>query len=89
MIDQLLKLRGSGYSVELVETKLKRAMELANKAGARFTLIIGENEMAAVQAKRIILCRGYFVLPARRGRRWYCTAVCGKPTHATIPRKNR
>jgi histidyl-tRNA synthetase len=39
--------RRAGYSVELVEAKLKRAMELANKAGARFTLIIGEDEMAA------------------------------------------
>ena len=32
--------------VELVEAKLKRAMELANKLGARHTLIVGENEMA-------------------------------------------
>jgi histidyl-tRNA synthetase len=40
-------LRRAGYSVELVEAKLKRAMELANKAGARFTLIIGDNEMSA------------------------------------------
>ena len=40
-------LRRSGLSVELVEAKLKRAMELANKLGARFVLIIGENEMAA------------------------------------------
>jgi histidyl-tRNA synthetase len=39
--------RRAGHSVELVETKLKRAMELANKAGARFTLIIGDDEMAA------------------------------------------
>ncbi len=38
--------RASGLSVELVEAKLKRAMELANKLGARYTLIIGENEMA-------------------------------------------
>ena len=29
------------------EGKLKRAMELANKLGARFTLIVGDNEMAA------------------------------------------
>ena len=29
------------------EGKLKRAMELANKLGARFALIVGENEMAA------------------------------------------
>ena len=40
-------LRRNGFSVELVEGKLKRAMELANKLGARFTLIVGENEMAA------------------------------------------
>jgi histidyl-tRNA synthetase len=40
-------LRRNGFSVELVEGKLKRAMELANKFGARFTLILGENEMAA------------------------------------------
>jgi len=39
--------RRDGYAVELVEGKLKRAMELANKAGARFTLIIGDNEMIA------------------------------------------
>jgi histidyl-tRNA synthetase len=38
--------RAAGVSVELVEGKLKRAMELANKLGARFTLIVGENEMA-------------------------------------------
>ena len=29
-----------------MEGKLKRAMELANKLGARFTLIIGDNEIA-------------------------------------------
>jgi histidyl-tRNA synthetase len=39
--------RRDGYSVELVEARLKRAMELANKAGARFTLIIGDDEMDA------------------------------------------
>src|SRR6516162_5928951 len=33
-------LRASGVSVELVEAKLKRAMELANKLGARFVLIL-------------------------------------------------
>jgi histidyl-tRNA synthetase len=38
--------RSAGHSVELVEGKLKRAMELANKLNARFTLIVGENEMA-------------------------------------------
>jgi len=39
--------RRAGFSVELVEGKLKRVMELANKLGARYTLIVGENEMAA------------------------------------------
>jgi histidyl-tRNA synthetase len=39
--------RRAGLSVELVEAKLKRAMELANKMGARFVLILGEDEMAA------------------------------------------
>jgi histidyl-tRNA synthetase len=39
-------LRASGVSVEVVEGKLKRAMELANKFGAKFTLIVGDNEMA-------------------------------------------
>ncbi len=39
--------RQAGLSVEIVEARLKRAMELANKLGARFTLIIGENEMGA------------------------------------------
>jgi histidyl-tRNA synthetase len=39
--------RKSGLSVELAEGKLKRVMELANKLGARFALIVGENEMAA------------------------------------------
>jgi len=40
-------LRKSGHSVELTEGKLKRIIELANKQGARFTLIVGDNEMAA------------------------------------------
>ena len=39
--------RRAGFSVELVEGKLKRVMELANKLGARFALIVGENELAA------------------------------------------
>jgi histidyl-tRNA synthetase len=40
--------RQSGYSVEVLgDGKLKRAMELANKLGARYTLIVGENEIAA------------------------------------------
>jgi histidyl-tRNA synthetase len=41
-------LRKSGASVELAtERKLKRVMEQADKLGARFTLIVGDNEMAA------------------------------------------
>jgi histidyl-tRNA synthetase len=39
------ELRAAGLVVEIVEGKLKRAMELANKLGARFTLILGENEL--------------------------------------------
>ena len=39
--------RRSGLSVELGEGKLKRVMELANKLGARFALIVGEDEMAS------------------------------------------
>jgi len=40
-------LRRRGHSVELVEGKLKRTMELGNKLGARFALIVGEDEIAA------------------------------------------
>ena len=39
--------RHAGLSVELAEGKLKRVMELANKLGARFALIVGDNEMTA------------------------------------------
>jgi histidyl-tRNA synthetase len=39
--------RRAGLAVELAEGKLKRAMELANKLAARYTLIVGDNEMAA------------------------------------------
>jgi len=39
--------RRDGNSVELCLGKLKRAMELANKLGARYCLIVGENEIAA------------------------------------------
>ena len=42
------ELRGQGISVERsVDRKLKRAMEVANKIGARFALILGDNEIAA------------------------------------------
>ncbi len=40
-------LRRGGFAVELAEGKLKRAMEIANKLGARFVMIVGDNEMAA------------------------------------------
>jgi len=41
-------IRHSGYSVEMApDGKLKRSMELANKMGARYALIIGENEIAS------------------------------------------
>jgi len=43
-------LRREGKSVEvLAGGKLKRAMELANKLGARYTLILGDDEIAAGQ----------------------------------------
>src|SRR5579864_7661033 len=42
------ELRGAGISVERsVDRKLKRALETANKMGARFALILGDNEIAA------------------------------------------
>jgi len=42
------EVRQSGYSVEVaLDGKLKRAMELANKLGARYTLILGDNEIAS------------------------------------------
>jgi histidyl-tRNA synthetase len=42
------ELRAEGISVERsVDRKLKRALEVANKMGARFALIIGDNEIAA------------------------------------------
>jgi len=41
-------LRAAGLAVELgLDVKLKRSLELANKMGARFVLMVGENEMAA------------------------------------------
>ena len=42
------ELRAMGISVERsVDRKLKRALEVANKMGARFALIVGDNEIAA------------------------------------------
>jgi histidyl-tRNA synthetase len=43
-------LRRAGISIEVAaNAKLKRAMELANKASARYTLILGEDEITAGQ----------------------------------------
>ncbi len=42
------ELRQRGAAVELSEdSRLKRALEVANKTGARYALILGENELAA------------------------------------------
>lgn len=42
------ELRATQFVVEVgSDAKLKRAMELANKLGARYTLIVGENEIAS------------------------------------------
>ncbi|HEV2200879.1 MAG TPA: histidine--tRNA ligase [Bryobacteraceae bacterium] len=42
------ELRAAGISVERsVDRKLKRALEVANKMGARFALIVGDDEIAA------------------------------------------
>ncbi len=42
------ELRAQGISVERsVDRKLKRALEVANKMGARYALILGDNEIAA------------------------------------------
>ena len=44
------ELRTAGCAVELgLDSKLKRSLELANKMGARFALIVGDNEIAAGQ----------------------------------------
>ncbi len=40
-------LRRGGAAVEVAEGRLKRILELANKLGARFTLMVGENEINA------------------------------------------
>jgi histidyl-tRNA synthetase len=42
------ELRSAGISLERsVDRKLKRALEVANKMGARYALILGDNEIAA------------------------------------------
>jgi histidyl-tRNA synthetase len=42
------QLRSAGFSVEFgFDAKLKRSLELANKLGARYCLIVGDNEVTA------------------------------------------
>ncbi len=44
------ELRAAGHSVELgLDSRLKRSLELANKLGARFALIVGDNEITVGQ----------------------------------------
>jgi histidyl-tRNA synthetase len=44
------ELRHAGLSVELgPAAKLKRSLELANKLGARFAILVGDNELAAAK----------------------------------------
>ena len=40
-------LRRAGLSVELGQGRLRRAMELADKLGARFALVVGDDEIAS------------------------------------------
>ena len=42
------ELRRAGFSLELgLAAKLKRSLELANKLGARFAILVGDNELAS------------------------------------------
>jgi histidyl-tRNA synthetase len=42
------ELRAQGFSVERsADRKLKRALEVANKSGARYALILGDDEVAS------------------------------------------
>jgi histidyl-tRNA synthetase len=62
------ELRGAGFSVELsVEQKVKRAMELANKLGARFAVIVGEDELERGEAALKDMARGEQTMVARSG----------------------
>jgi histidyl-tRNA synthetase len=55
--------------VELAEGKLKRVMELANKLGARFALIVGDDEMAPAATRSRICPRASRKPDPRRNRR--------------------
>jgi histidyl-tRNA synthetase len=57
--------REAGITVEIVEAKLKRALEQANKLGARYVLMVGENEIAA---------GAYTLKNMQSGEQWSVTA---------------
>lgn len=60
------ELRGAGFSVELsADAKVKRAMELANKAGARFAVIVGDDEIARGEVALKDMARGEQATVAR------------------------
>jgi histidyl-tRNA synthetase len=62
------ELRRAGFSVEVsVEQKVKRAMELANKLGARFAVIVGEDELERGEAALKDMARGEQTRVARSG----------------------
>jgi histidyl-tRNA synthetase len=62
------ELRGAGFSVELsADAKVKRAMELANKAGARFAVIVGDDEIARGEVALKDMARGEQSTVARSG----------------------
>jgi histidyl-tRNA synthetase len=60
------ELRVAGFSVELsADAKVKRAMELANKAGARFAVIVGDDEIARGEVALKDMARGEQATVAR------------------------
>jgi histidyl-tRNA synthetase len=71
------ELRLAGLSVELsADQKVKRAMELANKAGARFAVIVGDDEIARgevalkdmAKAEQSMVARGALAEAIRQAR---------------------
>jgi histidyl-tRNA synthetase len=72
-------LRREGVSVELAaEGKLKRVMETANKLGARYTLIVGDNEIASGKYALKNMQTGDQVSVAASDIR---TSICNPPSH--------
>ena len=72
-------LRREGISVELAaEGKLKRVMETANKLGARFTLIVGDNEIAAGKYALKNMQSGDQISVAASEIK---TSICNPPSH--------